>query len=106
MTDKLNCICCGKEMINICADLEIKGHQPLDGLSFHSYGHYGTTFFDPMDGSCIQIAACDECLEKADAKGWIARPEGKNPDYSWQDMKPVGNEVLDEDWDEVDGPAF
>ena len=99
MTDKLNCIACGKEMLNIMED---RGHQPLEGLSFHSYGHYGTTFFDPMDGSPIQIAVCDECLVKADAKGWVDRPEGKNPEYSWQDMKPVGNEILDEGWDEAD----
>lgn len=103
MSDKLQCIACGKEMLNIMED---RGHQPKDGLSFHSYGHYGTTFFDPMDGSAIQIAVCDECLVKADAKGWIDRPEGKNPDYSWQDMKPVGNEIIDEDWDVIDGPAF
>jgi hypothetical protein len=103
MSDKLYCIACGKEMLNIMED---RGHQPNDGLSFHSYGHYGTTFFDPMDGSCIQIVVCDECLVKADSKGWIDRPEGKNPDYSWRDMKPFGNEVLDDDWDVIDGPAF
>lgn len=104
MTDKLHCICCGREMLNIMED---RGHQPCDGLSFHTYGHYGSTFFDPMDGSAIQIAICDECLVKADASGMIARPKGKNPNYSWHDIKPVGRELIDgDDWEAVDGPAF
>ncbi len=88
-------------MLNICADLKIQGHQPNDGLSFHSYGHYGTTFFDPMDGSCIQIAVCDECLVLADYNGRISRSEGKNPDYSWGGMKPIGAEFGSEEWDSI-----
>lgn len=103
MTEKLHCICCGFRMANITADLGLGGHQPSGGLSFHTYGHYGSTFFDPMDGSFIQIAVCDECLEKADTKGWIDRPKGKNPDYSWHEMAAVGNELLgSDDWEIVD----
>lgn len=37
--------------------------QPLDGMEFISYGAYGTTFFDPCDGSHISIVVCDECLK-------------------------------------------
>lgn len=99
----LNCISCGKELLNIGDDFDGGGHQPCDGLSFHTYGHYGSTFFDPMDGSAIQIAICDECLVKADEKGWIDRPKGKNPDYSWHEMAAVGNELLgSDDWEIVD----
>lgn len=36
--------------------------QPMGGLAFLTYGHYGSTIFDPMDGSWIEIAVCDECL--------------------------------------------
>lgn len=103
MNDKLHCICCCREMDNIMAG---KGHQPNDGLSFHTYGHYGSTFFDLLDGSAIQIAVCDECLEEADKKGLIARPKGKNLDYSWDAMKPVGNEFGSDEWEVDDGPAF
>lgn len=101
MADKLHCICCGREMLNIMED---RGHQPCDGLSFHTYGHYGSTYFDPMDGSFIQIAVCDECLVEADGKGWIDRPNGKNPDYSWDAASAVGKELLgSDDWTIVDG---
>jgi hypothetical protein len=59
MSEKLHCICCGSDMKNIDKD----GHQPSGGLSFISHGHYGSSYFDPMDGSYIQIAVCDVCLQ-------------------------------------------
>jgi hypothetical protein len=37
--------------------------QPLDGLAFSTPGHYGSTFFDPCDGTRIEIAVCDDCLK-------------------------------------------
>lgn len=100
MAGKLHCIACGAEMINIMED---RGHQPDDGLSFHTYGHYGSTFFDLLDGSFIQIAVCDRCLVAADAKGWIDRPNGKNPAMSWSEL---ASDVGDEDMEIVDGPAW
>ena len=41
---------------------DIHDYQPNDGLYFVTYGHYGSTFFDPMDGSCMEIVVCDDCL--------------------------------------------
>lgn len=38
--------------------------QPMGGLHFLTYGHYGSTVFDPMDGSKLNIAVCDDCLTK------------------------------------------
>lgn len=67
-TDRLYCICCDRPMENI---MRKTGHQPMDGVSFYSEGHYGTSFFDPMDGSSIQIAVCDPCIAQADAKGVV-----------------------------------
>lgn len=58
----LHCISCPTTMLNFMGS---KGHQPDNGLSFVSYGNYGSTVFDPMDGTYIQIAVCDECLKKA-----------------------------------------
>lgn len=37
--------------------------QPLDGLGFITLGHYGSTVFDPMDGSTWEIIVCDPCLK-------------------------------------------
>ena len=34
----------------------------MNGVAFASYGHYGTAYFDPMDGSKIEIVICDPCL--------------------------------------------
>lgn len=65
---KLSCICCDAFLENIMGD---EGHQPNDGLSFHSYGHYGSTVFDPMDDTFIEIAVCDPCVKKAASKGQV-----------------------------------
>lgn len=62
-------------MQNIMGD---KGHQPVDGISFHTHGHYGSSVFDPMDGSYIQIAVCDKCLQSAFDRG-IVRQSAPNP---------------------------
>jgi len=36
--------------------------QPIGGLHFFTYGHYGSTYFDPMDGSTLNLAICDDCV--------------------------------------------
>ena len=36
--------------------------QPMDGLAFVTTGHYGSTVFDPMDGTYLEIVICDKCL--------------------------------------------
>jgi hypothetical protein len=40
----------------------------MGGIAFITYGHYGTTFFDPMNGDRLQIVICDECLKTLDKK--------------------------------------
>jgi hypothetical protein len=61
------------------------GLQPVDGLAFNSPGHYGTSVFDPMDGSHLEIAICDDCVVKAGKKGFVllhkpgAKPETWKP---------------------------
>ena len=62
MTDSakaLPCIVCGRELFNV---VEGSVNQPSDGLSFSSHGAYGSTVFDPMDGSHLEINVCDKCL--------------------------------------------
>jgi hypothetical protein len=65
----VQCICCDKSLKNYMADE--KGHQPYNGLAFQSRGAYGTTIFDPMDGSYIEITVCDECLRDAIESGIV-----------------------------------
>lgn len=52
MSDIL-CVRCDKKLENF---MEGRGFQPNYGLAFITYGHYGSTFFDPMDGSWMEIA--------------------------------------------------
>ena len=39
--------------------------QPKGGLAFHTCGHYGSMYFDPMDGSTIHVVICDDCVADA-----------------------------------------
>lgn len=55
---KLNCFRCNIELE------DFSYVQPLKGLAFISYGHYGSEYFDPMDGSTIEIVICDNCLKQ------------------------------------------
>jgi hypothetical protein len=79
LVETLKCIKCEKGMANFSD----KCHQPNDGLGFHTRGHYGSTYFDPMDGSYLELSICDECVKDADAKGLVGHGA---PDlrYSWR----------------------
>ncbi len=57
--EKCECIKCGSKMDNITAN---RGFQPYGGTAFSTHGHYGSTVFDPMDGTALEIVVCDECL--------------------------------------------
>jgi hypothetical protein len=86
---KIPCISCGKELDNWEYEnrdgTKVEVH-PMCGLHFRTYGHYGSTVFDPMNGTYLDIAICDECLTKNLDK---ARGNGANElksaiDY-WKD---------------------
>lgn len=59
MTSHVACFKCDAVLTNIGGDTCL---QPNDGLCFETKGHYGSTFFDPMDGSVLEIVICDKCL--------------------------------------------
>lgn len=60
--ETLPCIVCLKELDAVMPDAD---NQPHEGLTFASLGHYGTTAFDPMDGSYLELNICDQCLVEA-----------------------------------------
>lgn len=73
--ESINCLCCQKKMSNM---QELRnGVQPSGGLAFHTSGHFGSTLFDPMDGSSIHIAICDPCVEKAIGRGDVVHFIGR-----------------------------
>lgn len=53
------CIRCGKKLEDIMEGGQ--SVQPSGGIAFVTHGHYGSTVFDPMDGSWCEIVVCDEC---------------------------------------------
>lgn len=57
---KIPCFICATEFENLNA----LSNQPLDGIEFTTYGHYGTTLFDPIDATELAINICDPCLIK------------------------------------------
>lgn len=77
MAATAKCVCCGMKMNNIAT----LGYQPIGGLAFSTRGHYGSRYFDPMDGSYLELAVCDECVAEAARKRRVFR--GKpNPRYA------------------------
>lgn len=65
-TDKIACFCCDKLLDNMHYEMKDRYVyvHPMGGLHFQTYGHYGSTVFDPMDGSSLDIAICDDCVKK------------------------------------------
>jgi len=62
---KTNCIVCNTEVENwnIAYPEDSPQVHPINGTAFKTYGHYGSTVFDPMDGSYLDIVVCDSCLK-------------------------------------------
>jgi hypothetical protein len=62
---KTNCIICGTEVDNwdIAYPEGSNVVHPIGGTAFRTYGHYGSTVFDPMDASFLEIVICDTCLK-------------------------------------------
>lgn len=61
---KTNCIVCNAELENwdeIYPEDKPTVH-PMGGTAFRTYGHYGSSVFDPMDASYLEVVVCDPCL--------------------------------------------
>lgn len=62
----LPCIVCGLKLEQTGPGGD--NNHPMDGLIFRSPGQYGSTKFDPVDGSTLEINICDPCIIKAAKK--------------------------------------
>jgi hypothetical protein len=87
------CVVCGTVLENIGDP----GFQPLRGLAFSTRGHYGSSFFDPMDATYLEIVICDECMKGDRVRPWTYRSE--------PELLPTvaDNELTDEEWDVAHG---
>lgn len=56
----LPCLMCGKLLKSVLPSPDV--NQPMGGTSFTTQGHYGSTLFDPMDGTRLELNVCDPCL--------------------------------------------
>jgi hypothetical protein len=63
---KINCIVCDEQVPGWPVEYldDYSETYPLGGTVFRAYGNYGSTIFDPMDGSFIEIVICDSCLKR------------------------------------------
>lgn len=66
--DSFPCLVCDKTLRRAFQDYEA---QPNDGVLCSTNGNYGSTIFDPMDGSELVFNICDDCLVKAGEQGRI-----------------------------------
>ena len=56
------CIVCSKELETVDFFNDTVMNQPHGGTNFKTYGHYGSTVFDPDGRESLSINVCDECL--------------------------------------------
>lgn len=70
------CLICGGELRNV---LDTGFNQPSGGLEFSTPGHYGTTVFDPMDGTRLVVNVCDNCLVRSWKRVLHETPRGVRP---------------------------
>lgn len=110
----LSCVACGADLENVSGAAWY--NQPFGGVAFISFGHYGSTVFDPQDGSFLEINVCDSCLTNAARVGRVylgreCRPVVANTRFGsllvgWESvsrsMVPWDGRSSDEDVLEVD----
>jgi len=60
MSEKtLPCFVCGKPLEPALGGVV---NQPSEASVFTTNGNYGSTTFDPMDGTWLELNVCDRCL--------------------------------------------
>lgn len=67
-TEALPCIVCSQTLMNVNRHVT---NQPHGGTTFYSHGHFGSTVFDPFDGTYLEVNLCDRCLELGAERGHV-----------------------------------
>ncbi len=65
----LPCLVCGKPLEDASGGFPV--NQPYGGLGLVTYGAYGSTVFDPMNGTYLSFSVCDECLVEGAKAGAV-----------------------------------
>jgi hypothetical protein len=92
---KTNCIICDVEVDNwdIAYPENPKAVHPIGGTAFRTYGHYGSTVFDPMDASYLEIVICDPCLKSRKNRTYEGVNEQRRQEM--EDRRAEMDELLD-----------
>lgn len=87
------CVICGQTFKDAMPESGPNRNQPSDGTAFTSNGHYGSTVFDPFNGSMIEVNFCDPCLTEArkhsrvlwrrEAKPLVGAPPWASAVFGW-----------------------
>lgn len=72
----LPCIRCGKQLQPAFRAHDddpdwLKANQPYAGTTFRSHGQYGSTVFDEMGRTYLELNICDACMLQLAADGHI-----------------------------------
>lgn len=78
---KIPCALCGSELENVQSPV----NQPYGALALRSEGHYGTTSFDPMDGSYLELNVCDECVKRLRDESKIIHVSADGSEEIWSE---------------------
>jgi hypothetical protein len=73
----LPCLVCKKGLVRVFDDAHQA--QAEDGLFCETSGNYGSTFFDPMDGSELSFCVCDTCMKEACEAGRVVVDKSHRP---------------------------
>ncbi len=83
----LPCIICRKPLEKVSRDAT---NHPDDGVVCTTHGNYGSTVFDPGDGSYLEFNMCDQCLLNAArfncvaiVRPYVSRRKGPEPLRMW-----------------------
>ena len=74
-------------------------NEPYAATAFVTHGHYGSTAFDPMDGTFLEINVCDPCLVRQAKAGRVV--EGQDYKHADGTMTriPVNEQPPLKPWD-------
>lgn len=94
----LPCFACGKDLTSVFPFEDGYRSQPNDGVTFSTYGNYGSGVFDEVNGTLLEINICDTCLvlhyERVWCLRYVRRPN-RDIEFS-QPWKPPGQLITDE----------
>lgn len=80
----LPCFKCGKHLESAFPPEHTDNNQPYAGTTFVSHGHYGSTVFDEMSDSYLELNLCDDCLRANASEVLRVTPIPAKAEYEYE----------------------